>query len=148
MQGGARKTRCRKRAENARILHLVGVIAVLVAVPLSGCGQQAGAATAEIEITQAGAAQPPEATSAAPAADSHVRTGTRRTPSLVTAPAAPEAATAPAAAVPTRRKPRRYRRSQMQVLRAHCATRPADDPRCRDGRVVERVAFAALEDGR
>lgn len=36
---------------------------------------------------------------------------------------------------------RRFRVSQLKALRAHCATRPKDDPRCDGARVNERVAF-------
>lgn len=124
--------------------------ALLLSAALSACGQEAGPAPARIEITSGPAVA---AATAAPAAAPPARRGRVRTGTLRTRPKVPkpQAASTPAStprvpaanARPT--SARRFRATQLRALRAYCATRPADDPRCVDGRVDERVAFAAFE---
>lgn len=128
--------------------------ALLASAALSACGQEAKVAPARIEITAA--VQPPPAiapaVAAAPAKPGKVRSGTLKTRPSVAAPRAATPATTGAKPVPVGRPKRtgarRFRAAQLRALRAHCATRPPDDPRCVGGRVDERVAFAPFEDRR
>ena len=126
--------------------------ALLVSAALSACGQEASVAPAKIEVTDGPppAAAPAEAPAQAPRAGK-VQRGTLQTePRVAVSPTAP-VASAPRrpVATPARRPDaRRFRASQLQALRVYCATRPPADPRCVDGRVDERVAFAAFEEAR
>lgn len=125
--------------------------ALLVSAALSGCGQETSVAPVRIEITDG---PPPAATAApvpAPRAGGKARRGTLKTkPTVAVAPTvagAPVPAARPAAPV-SRPSARRFRSTQLRALRAYCATRPPADPRCVDGRVDERVAFAGLQEAR
>jgi len=130
-----------------------GAVAVVAAVTaLAGCGAdekraaQVPAAEAE-PVAAVRVADPPPA--APPRVNRPgVRRGTFRTAAMVEAPpAAPAAPVRFVAAperdrLPARERALRSRASLLAVLRAHCAARPKDDPRCDGGRVDERVALA------
>ena len=127
--------------------------ALLVSAALCGCGQEARVAPARIEITSApppatapSVTQTAETTKARRPRAGRVHTGTLKTPQSVPAPsAAAPVATPPAVARPPRADAGRFRASHLRALRAYCQTRPAGDPRCVDGEVDERVAFAFEE---
>jgi hypothetical protein len=133
----------------------MSVRALLIALllGLAGCGTAEPARVDPVRIELA----TPVASTPAPAkvAKRHrprhvgrVARGSYSTTPVVTAPAAAPATPVPTTARPVRQKRpsyARFRASQLTVLRAYCATDPAGDPRCRHGRVDERVAFAAFE---
>ena len=133
--------------------------ALLVSTALYGCGQEATVAPARIEI-ESGPPPPSAKAVASAAAAPHkgppprpgrTRRGTLKMPQTVPAPSAagvPARTQAVPATRPTRKSVQRFRAAHLSALRAHCATRPPADPRCVNGRVDERVAFAAFEDPR
>lgn len=107
---------------------------ILGAAVLAGCGAQERAPSqpAPIAIVEEG---------------SSTRSGSFTTAAVVSVPPQPVAG-APqgkVAARSPRPNARRYRAAQVRALRAHCAMRPKDDPRCDGTRVVERVAFAGMD---
>lgn len=145
------------RERTSRTMHGRTALALILgSLALAGCGAEPKVQPASIKMTEsppaAEAVTPPK--DPLPAAKARVggsRSGTFKSEPIVEAPPSRPAA------VPVRRvrSPRRtkrsyarFRESQLRVLRAHCATRPEDDPRCIGDRVDERVAFAAFEDRR
>ncbi len=121
------------------------------AAAFGGCGGDARIEPVKIEVVEARAAVDAPPRASRKARPGRAKNGTLRTRQLVPAPA-PASPTVPPAAEPAPRSrpakpssPQRFRAVQLEVLRAHCATRPANDPRCDGARVNERVAFAAFE---
>jgi hypothetical protein len=125
----------------------VRIALVLGAALLAGCGgERPGSVPAPPPIEIVEAAPAPTAEPEAQEA----RSGSFKTAPMVSAPSVPVAA-APAVA-PVKKpagKPRwsyrRFRDGQLKALRAYCATRPKEEPRCDGTRVNERVAFAGMD---
>jgi hypothetical protein len=126
--------------------------AILVSAGLTGCGAQAEVEPASIEIVRepvASIVPAPSRRATAPPRVGRTKRGTfRAAPTM----RVPSRSPVPPASRPTKRRKRadyaRFRAGQLEVLRAHCATRPKNDPRCKGTEVDERVAFAPFEGSR
>ena len=143
-------------------LHGRSALALLAAsIVAAGCGAERAVdpdpATIQIiERPEPSVASPAPERRAVPrrrARPGKTRAGTYTLQPRVRTPAAPAAPVAARTTepVPARSTSRRkgssaaFRRAHLRALRAHCRTRPADDPRCTGSEVDERVAFAAFD---
>ncbi len=123
--------------------------AILVSAALAGCGTEAQVEPARIEIKQEPAAKPAQPGPGAARPRTRKRVGRTVSGTFRTAPAA-HAPVTPRGRPKRARRPdyARFRAGQLEVLRAHCASRPANEPRCNGTQVDERVAFAPFEAAR